>query len=133
MTNSAGSLLAHQDSLSADIETRLAEQVVNARLSIPIDELVSIYEDASGEFEKLVAASVVYHFLGEMKALHGLTQFFLESYQLRLVREQRVLGLEDLIVELRNRCGQGVEVPDSDRALADVLGSAQRADGGADE
>ena len=129
MADSARGLFADQESLSPDIEARLTEVVVGLRTGIPFDELISIYEDANGELDKLVAASVLDCFLGEAQALYGLSQFFLKSYQLRLVRKQRILSLEDLLVELRNGRGQGVEVPDFGGSLGDVLGGAQRANG----
>lgn len=132
MANSAGSFLAHQNRLSPGIEARLAQEVKGAREGLPIANLVAIYEDASGEFDKLVAASVLQHFLGESQTLFGFSKFFLESYQLRLMREQRILSLEDLFVELRNGGRQSVEVPNADGSLGNVLGSVQRDDGGAD-
>lgn len=132
MTNSAGGLLAHQNRLSPDIEARLAQEVMGTRHSLPISALTAIYEDASGEFDKLVAASVLQHFLSESQTLFGFSQFFLESYQLRLMREQRILSLEDLVIELRNGGRQRVEVPNADGSLGNVFGSVQRDDGGAD-
>lgn len=132
MVNSASGFPAHQNHLSPGIEARLAQEVMGARHSLPISAITAIYEDAGGEFDKVVAASLLHHFLGESQTLFGFTQFFLESYQLRLVREQRILSLEDLVVELRNGGRPRVEVPDADGSPGKVFGSVQRADGGAD-
>jgi len=134
MTDSGVALVSDQDGLSASIEARLAQEVADLRMSRGrhVQNLVAIYEDAGGEFDKLVAASVLQQLLGESQALLRLSQFFLESYQLRLMREQRVLSLEDLFVELRHRSSPRVEVPDTDSGFGDVFGSAQSADGGAD-
>lgn len=129
MTDADAAFRPLKDALSTSVEARLAEHVGAFRRGIDLDALASIYEDASGEFEKKIAASVLDHFLGETKTLFGIHQILLESYQLRLVREQGVLSLENLLVQLRDHHSKLVEVSQPHSGFSDFSGGADGAAG----
>lgn len=63
--------------------------------------------EARGEGEQRIAVALCQGFFQFSQLLAGLEVLLLESQQLGVVREEAVLGLEQLVVELGDRGGAG--------------------------
>lgn len=127
MTDPKSRLPSVEDCLCPVVEARLAKivEMIRNTGTGAWRRLQAIDENSLGEFDQLVIASFRNHLLGNAEFLLGLKQLLLHSQQLRLMREQRILGLEDLVVELRNRTGHSVEVSNGNAGPAYFSGNSE--------
>lgn len=127
-----------QDRLAPLVEARLAEVVQRLRsawLAGPAllwDDVRSVDELTGTDLEKRVARLLGQGFFQFSQFLAGFEVLLLQLHQLRVVREETVLGLEKLIVDLGDSTGSLVVIAECQRRLADVLCGLERGDRRAD-
>jgi hypothetical protein len=116
-----------QYSLDPLVETRLTEVVQGLR-SAWIAHIAGFWGDihpidkvAGTDLEKRIATTLSDGFFQFSQFLCGFEVLTLQLRELRVVREQTVLGLEKLLVDLAHRNGELVEISKTHRGLAQLL------------
>ena len=126
-----------ENNLSPAVEARLTDVMQRLRAAwiagpaLIWSDIHPINEMPLREFEKRVATTLRQGFFEFSQFLSGFEVLLLQAHQLRVVREEAVLGLEQLLVDLTHRNGDLVEISKANRRLAELLCSCDccRSDG----
>lgn len=128
--------LAPEHGFDPLVEAKLAQVVQRLRaawLAGPAllwDDIHPIHKVARSELEKRIAGTLAGGFAQFSQLLCGFEVLLLQLQQLRVVREQTLLGIEQLGVQLGDGVGHQVEIAHAQRRLAQALCGCQCADGG---
>lgn len=135
----APQVLQHDLRLGNAIEAGLTDVVLGLRSDFvagPAKNWASICavdEMARGELEKRVTTALRQGFFQFSQLLCGLEVLLLQSQQFGVVREQTLLGIEQLFVHRDDHLSELVAVADSHGSLGHVSSGFQRTDGAGDE
>lgn len=131
-------VLLLEDGFDSFVEARLTEIVHRLRgswIGGPAGlwgDIHAIHNDVRGQLEKRVTATLREGFLQFSQLLCGFEVLLLKLHELRVVREQSVLGLEQLLVDLSDSSGRLIEIAERQSRLTNLLRGLERADGDAD-
>lgn len=117
--------------LAANVEARLADVVWRLQVLWVLGpaqmwgEVCPRAQDEhmGGDLEKRVLAVLGEGFFRFSQFLAGCEYLLLEGEEFGVVREETVLRLEQLLVDLGNGCGKGVEVPNANGGASEVSGN----------
>lgn len=138
MTNRSGIGNSPQDDFDPLIVARLADVVGRLRrdwiahMAIHWGDIHTIDEDARGELEQRVAITLREGFFSFGQLLCGFEVLLLNEQQVGLMLEESILGLEKLVVQLRDCQADLVKVSKADGGLRQVLRHRERGSGGTD-
>jgi hypothetical protein len=123
---------ALKDHLDATIKAALAHVVLWLRrdwvpvMTDTLNGLGTVDERTFRYLEQRVTPALCDEFLYCTQLLAQLEVLLLQLTHVSVVSEQSILSLEKLLIHLRNRSGDHIEVSDANHCLAQFLGSADR-------
>ena len=119
-----------QHRLDPLLEARLTNVVHRLRAAWLADvaklwgDIHPIYEDAVGDFDQRVSLTLRDGFFYFSQFLAGFEVLVLEIQQHRVMREQTLLSLEKLLIDLRNSNGNLVEISKIYHSLGELPGTS---------
>ena len=107
----------------ADVVVRLRDmsRIAGGELYLRVD---AKHKGPIGNLDQRVATAIRKFLLQFSQSVCHAEVLLLESLELGVVSEETVLRLEQLVVDRRNRGGEGIEVAQRQGGLADIPGSA---------
>lgn len=132
--NDSPLILLSEHALCTLVEARLAEVMQRlctawrAGPAVLWRAIHSIDKNAVGNLKKRVATTLRQGFLQFSQFLCGFEVLLLKLHELSVVREQSVLGFEQLLVDLSDSTSGFVKILERQSRLADLLRGFQRSD-----